>query len=254
MDNDRSLAYTFIDTESRWEPELVAANRKIHPDCQHTRIGSRIITAAALFDVDISRDGIVSCGPVKSWSHHTNGTDRAVVKALFDNLFERQGRTLVTWGGVPVDQQVLTLSAMEYGLTLPPQLREPVVGNRQRLHVDLSLAMKSGGKTWHHLSEVAYRIGVPLELLRDKARFFRTRTPADWHELLGHCELDTLITAIVMLAWRIAQGAPGLRFEPAAIGMVGAFIRQRPTHPMAAELKAFSANLERWIGENQKAA
>lgn len=254
MDTNHSLNYTFVDTESRWEPELVAANRKIHPDCNHTRIGSRIITAAALFDVDIARDGIVSFGSIKSWSHHTNGSDRAVVKALFDSLLERQGRTLVTWGGVPVDQQVLMLSAMEYGLVLPPQFREPVGGNRQRLHLDLSLTMKSGGKTWHHLSEVAYRIGVPLSLLRDKARFFQTRTAEDWRQLVGHCELDTLITAIVMIAWRCAQSASGLRFEPAVIGMVGAFLRQRPAHPLASELKAYCAELEWLIEQDREAA
>jgi len=254
METNHLFKYTFVDTESRWEPELVAANRKIHPDCHHTRIGSRIITAAALFDVDITRDGIVSFGSIKSWSHHTNGSDRAVVKALFHNLLEREGRTIVTWGGVPVDQQVLMLSAMEYGLVLPPQFREPGFGNRQRLHLDLSLAMKSGGRTWHHLSEVAYRIGVPLSLLRNKAQFFQTRTADDWHRLVGHCELDTLITAIVMLAWRIAQGTRGLRFEPAVIGMIGAFLRQRPKHPLAEELKAFALDLEQLISEDQKAA
>lgn len=254
MTTARSYAYTFIDTESRWEPELVAANRRIHPDCQHTRIGSRVITAAAIFDLDISHDGIVEFGSVKSWSHHTNGSDRAVVKALFDNLRERQGRTLVTWGGVPVDQQVLTLSAMEYGLVLPEQLREPQFGSRQRMHLDLSLAMRAGGKTWHHLSEVAYRVGVPLSLLRDKARFFHTRTADDWRQLVGHCELDTLITAIVMVAWRVVQGHSGLRFEPVVVGMIGAFLRQRPAHPLAGELQAFAIDLEQLIGQDQKAA
>ena len=254
MTTPRSYAYTFIDTESAWDRDLIAANQAIHPDCQHNRIASRCISAAALMDLDISAEGAVSFGAVKSWSEHTLGSDLAVTKALFDALAEREHRTVVTWGGVPVDQQVLTLSAMQFGLVLPPQLREPVFGNRQQMHLDLSLAMRAGGKTWHHLSEVAYRIGVPLSLLRDKARFFQTQTPADWRVLLGHCELDTLITAIVMLAWRIAQGAPGLRFEPAVIGMIAAFVRQRPAHPMAAELEAFSADLERWISEDQEAA
>ncbi|WP_086620036.1 hypothetical protein [Erythrobacter tepidarius] len=246
--------YTFLDTESAWDRDLIAANEEIHPDCQHNRIASRCISAAALFDLDILADGAVSFGAVNSWSEYTHKSDLAVTKALFGSLTERADRVVVTWGGLPVDQQVLTLTAMEYGLVLPPQLREPVFGGRQRMHLDLSLAMRAGGKTWHHLSEVAYRIGVPLSLLRNKARFFETRTPADWHLLLGHCEADTLITAIVMIAWRIAQGSPGLRFEPAVIGMIGAFLRQRPAHPMAVALKAFSADLERWISASQEAA
>jgi|JI8StandDraft_2_1071088.scaffolds.fasta_scaffold05743_3 hypothetical protein len=254
MTTPRSYAYTFIDTESAWDRDLIAANQAIDPDCQQNRIASRCICAAALFDIDISPAGIVSIGAVKSWSEHTHLTPCAVTKALFDNLAERADRTVVTWGGVPVDQQVLTLTAMESGLVLPPQLREPVFGRRQRMHLDLSLAMKGAGRTWHHLSEVAYRIGVPLPLLRNKAQFFQTRTAADWRLLVGHCELDTLITAIVMIAWRIAQGTPGLRFEPAAIGMIGSFLRQRPEHPLAEELKAFANDLEQLIGEDQKAA
>lgn len=254
MDTQRTLAYTFVDTESSWDRDLFTANRMIHSRYQHNRIGSRIINAAALFDVDIACDGTVSFGSVKSWSQCTHKTDLAVTKALFDNLAERSDRVVVTWGGVPADQQILTLTAMEFGLVLPSQFQERTAATRHRMHLDLSLAMKSGGKTWHHLSEVAHRIGVPLALLRDKARFFPTRSPAEWRLLTGHCELDTLITAIVMVAWRIAQGAPGLRFEPAIIGMIAAFLRQRPAHPLAAELKAFSAELEQWIAEDRKAA
>ena len=246
--------YTFLDTESHWDRDLIAANRAIHPECQANRIASRCISAAAIFDVDISAEGIVSFGALKSWSEYAHRSSRKVTKALFDNLAERSDRTVVTWGGVPVDQQVLTLSAMEYGLTLPPQFQEHVFGRRQLNHIDLSLAMKSGGKTWHHLSEVAYRVGVPITLLRDKARFFRTRTAADWRSLVGHCELDTLMTAIVMVAWRIAQGAPGLKFEPTVIGMIGAFLRQRPAHPLAGELNAFAFDLEQMIGEDREAA
>lgn len=254
MDTQRSLAYTFVDTESSWDRELFTANRKIHARYEHKRIGSRIINAAALFDVSISGDGTVSFGAVKSWSQCTHGTDHAVTKALFDNLAERSDRVVVTWGGVPADQQILTLTAMNYGLVLPPQLQERTFATRHRMHLDLSLAMKSGGKTWHHLSEVAHRIGVPLALLRDKARFFPTRSPAEWRLLTAHCELDTLVTAIVMIAWRIAQGAPGLRFEPATIATIGAFLRQRPDHPHAIELRTYSADLEQLIAEDRHAA
>lgn len=254
MDTQRTLSYTFVDTESSWDPDLIEANKMIHPDCQHNRMGSRIISAAALFDVDIACDGTLSFGALKSWNEHTHRSDRAVTKALFDNLAERASRTVITWGGVPADQQILTLTAMEYGLVLPTQFQERTYANRHRMHLDLSLAMKAGGQTWHHLSEVAYRIGVPLALLQDKARYFQTRSPADWRLLTGHCELDTLVTAIVMIAWRIAQGAPGLRFEPAVIATIGAFLRQRPDHPHGIELKAYSTDLEQLIGEVRQSA
>ncbi len=249
-----TFKFTFFDTESAWDHDLISANQAIHPDCQHNRVACRRLSAAALFDLDLSSDGTVSFGPLKSWSEYTHRSSRAVTKALFDDLAARSDRTVISWGGLPVDQQVLALSAMEFGYALPSQFREPTFGNRQRMHLDLSLAMKSGGKTWHHLSEVAYRIGVPLALLRNKAQFFQTRTAADWRLLVGHCELDTLITAIVMIAWRIAQGHPGLRFEPAVIGMIGAFVRQRPAHPLVAELKTFAEELEDIISDDRQAA
>jgi hypothetical protein len=57
-----------------------------------------------------------------------------------------------------------------------------------------------------------------------------------------------------MIAWRNAQGTPGLRFEPAVIGMIGAFLRQRPEHPHESELKAYIGELERTISEAREAA
>jgi hypothetical protein len=249
-----TLRYTFVDTESVWDLNLVSANRAIYPYYDHNRIGSRVITAAALFDVDILPDGTLAFGEVKSWNARSNGGSYGVVKSLFDNLAARDNRVVVTWGGVATDQQILTLSAMEHGLVLPPHFRQADFYRAQRLHLDLGLAMKGVSKTWHHLSEVADRVGVPFPLLRDKAKPIIPRNYADWLRLVAHCELDTLITAIVMIAWRIAQGTPSLRFEPAVVAMIAAFLRQRPSHPMAAYLTAFSDELTAIIGEGQMAA
>lgn len=249
-----TLRYTFVDTESVWDLNLVNANRAIYPYYDHNRIGSRVITAAALFDVDILPDGSLAFGEVKSWNAHAHGGSYGVVKSLFDNLAARDNRVVVTWGGVATDQQILTLAAMQYGLVLPPHFRQADFYRAQRLHLDLGLAMKGISKTWHHLSEAADRVGVPFPLLRDKAKPFVLRSNADWLKLVAHCELDTLITAIAMIAWRIAQGTPCLRFEPAVVAMIAAFLRQRPNHPMAAYLTAFSDELTGIIGEEQMAA
>jgi len=250
----RTLRYTFVDTESLWDPGLVHAHRAIHTACQTNRIASRVITAAALFDVDIKPDGTLEFGEVKSWNAPAHGGSYGVVKALFDNLAARENRVVVTWGGLATDQQILILSAMEHGLALPPHFREADTLPRKRLHLDLALAMKSSSPTYHHLSEVAYRIGVPFALLSNKAQAFIPRTNADWQALTSHCELDTLLTAITMIAWRIAQGSSGLRFEPAVVCLIGAFLLQRPNHPMAAYLTAFSDELTAIIGEGQMAA
>ncbi|MEA1618044.1 hypothetical protein SOQ14_03850 [Erythrobacter sp. T5W1-R] len=144
-----TLRYTFVDTESLWDPGLVHAHRAIHPACQTNRIASRVITAAALFDVDIKPDGTLEFGEVKSWNARAHGGSYGVVKALFDNLAARENRVVVTWGGLATDQQVLILSAMENGLALPPHFREADTLPRKRLHLDLALAMKSSSPTYH---------------------------------------------------------------------------------------------------------
>lgn len=72
---------------------------------------------------------------------------------------------------------------------------------------------------------------------------------AVWRFLTGLCELDTLVTAMKMIAWRIAQGALGLRLDPAVIATIGVVRRQRPDRSHAIELKAYSTESKQLIGE-----
>ncbi|MFL0671426.1 MAG: hypothetical protein ACJLS3_08390 [Erythrobacter sp.] len=54
---------------------------------------------------------------------------------------------------------------------------------------------------------------------------------------------------MTMIAWRIAQGSSGLRFEPAVVCLIGALLLQRPNHPMATYLTTLSDELTGIIGE-----
>jgi len=241
--------YTFIDTESWWDEELHKAYLRLDPDSKHHRMACRKIGIAAALDLDIDGEGRISVGAVASWSEHALGTERAVVSALFDHLRARDDRIIVTWGGVPVDWQLLTLAAMADGQTLPPQALDAPRRNMPRSNEDLALLLKGAGRTWHHASEVALRVGVPVSLLEGKARVIKPVAEAAWRAVQDHSERDCLITAIVKIAWLTTRGAEGLRFEPAVIALVEGFLRRRPEHALAGEMRVYLRSLHQVIGE-----
>lgn len=242
--------YTFIDTESWWDEELHHAYRRLDPECEHHRMACRRIGIASALDLDIDGEGRVAVGTVASWTEYSHGSERAVVSALFDYLRARDDRTIVTWGGVPVDWQLLILAAMAEGLTLPPQALDAPKRNAPRANEDLALILKGAGRTWHHASEVALRLGVPVSLLEGKARVIKPVAEAAWRAVQDHCERDCLITAIAKIAWLTTRGAEGLRFEASVVALVEGFLRRRPDHSLAEELKAYVGGLHQVIGEH----
>ncbi|MEL7684461.1 hypothetical protein AAG594_09015 [Citromicrobium bathyomarinum] len=235
---------TFIDTESWWCEQLAADYRRLDPDCQKHRIGCRRIGVAAAFDVDIDDQGRLAVGRLASWTEHAHFDEEAVVQNLFDYLRLRPDRAIVTYGGVNQDLRVLCLAAMEYGLRLPFQMLDIPGRKGPRPHSDLDLIMKAGGKTYHHLSELALRVGVPVGLLEGKAKVVKPVAAGAWAQVRAHCELDTLILAIAKLAWLVSQGENGLRTQEGILALVAGFLRARPDHPSAEMLAAYAAEIE----------
>lgn len=236
--------FTFIDTESWWCPQLAGDYKRLDPACEKHRIGCRRIGIAAAFDVDIDNEGRVSVGTLASWTEHEQFDEESVVSSLFDYLRFRPDRTVVSYGGVNQDMRVLGLAAMEYGVRLPPQLVDTPGRKGPRRHIDLDLVLKAGGKTYHHLTEVALRCGVPVGLLEGKARVVKPVACGAWEMVRGHCERDTLILAIAMLAWLVSQGNAALRTQQATLTLVTGFLRRRPDHPSAELLRAYAAEIE----------
>lgn len=240
--------FTFIDTESWWCPQLAGDYKRLDPACEKHRIGCRRIGIAAAFDVDIDCEGRVSVGTLASWTEHAQLDELSVVSKLFDHLRFRPDRTVVSYGGVNQDMRVLGLAAMEYGLRLPPQLIDMPGRKGPRRHVDLDLVLKGGGKTYHHLTEVALRCGVPIGLLEGKARVVKPVACGAWEMIRGHCERDTLILAITKLAWLVSQGEANLRTQQAILALVAGFLRRRSDHPSADLLSAYAAEIEARLG------
>lgn len=202
-------AFTFFDTESAWDEHLHEAYRRIDPKVQpHHRLGSKRIFAAAALDVTVTDDGQISCDAIRSWTENGHGDEEAVVSGLFDHLRARPDRVAVGYGSIAADVPLLLAAAMEYGIVLPSQFIERRSFSRSALHphTDVGLVLKGGGKTWHHMAEVALRLGLPVDLLDTKARVDFPTTDSQWQQVRAHVELDAALVGIVTLAWLRTQG------------------------------------------------
>ena len=219
--------YTILDTEMRFDPYLQEAYQEIDPANARTRIGARRLEVMAMLDVDLDDEGRISVGPLVSWTAERTGEGPMLKKALF-HLRERPDRKLVTYGGSAVDAKVIELAAMEHDLALPKQLCEQFGPRRDAQHLDLAMAIKGFGRTWHHLSEIMLRVGVPVALISNKAEPVEANQPMDWKSVREHCELDTLLTAIALMAWRRVQGGPCLHVPMASYALIEGYLRQRP--------------------------
>lgn len=219
------LKFSFFDTESAWDEGLHAASQRINPQLQpFHRIASKRIFAAAVFDVSVSADGAISCERIAHWAADHDCDERRVVRDLFHHLYARPDRAVVGFGSIATDVQLLQLAAQEYSLVLPQQFR----AERPRYqgldapgrHFDLGLAIKNGSKTWHHLSEVLVRIGLPSFLMAGKKHVRFPHDDQGWADVRAHVQLDCALLAIAHLAWLRAQGQQGIDSWAAALAVL----------------------------------
>lgn len=247
--------FTFFDTESYWDEYLHEDYRKIDPAAQpHHRLASRRIFAAAAFDLAITDSGEISCDRMSSWTRFTHGDEEAIVRCLFEHVSASPDRTAIGFGSVAADLPLLTLAAMEHGLSMPAQLRfQP--GARNRGHIDLGLALKAQGATWSHLSEVILRLGLPPALLIGKARVALPSSAEAWSAVRAHCEMDTALLAVAMVAWLKAQGTPGLDVKIGALAILEWMRRTRPlTGDLSEKLAETNARLSDAISDRFRLA
>lgn len=206
--------FTFFDLETHWD-EVLHNNYCFIEQTQSwpPRIGTRRIHAAAAFDLALAEDGAITCERIASWTMPNDGGEKGVVEGLFTHMrAQPDGTCMVGYGSIAMDVPVLKLAAMEYGLVMPTQLIASAGDWKEawRPHLDLGLAIKGQGKTWHHLTEILVRLGIQANLLRDKAKVGFPQAPNEWHELRSHVELDTVLTAAATLAWARSQGHAGI--------------------------------------------
>ena len=247
--------FTFFDTESAWDQDLHAGYKTIEPDLYRYRIGSKRIFAASAFDLTLDAQGQITCERISSWTEHQYGDEEAVVAHLFDHLRARPDYTAVGFGSIATDVSILTLAAMEYGIQRPRQfLKQRPATTLESLrahpggHLDLGLALKGGGKTWHHLSEVILRLGLPASLLQHKRSVPFPQSAGEWADVRTHVELDAVLLAIAMMAWCRSEGQTGLNPMMAALAILEWTRREaRMTEAMQALLAEVCHDLTRLV-------
>lgn len=173
-----------------------------------------------------------------------------MVTEAFAYMRQHADYTMTTHGGIGVDCQILQLAALTADLALPRQLAE-AQGPRWKdvRHLDIGLAFKASGKTWHHLSELLLRMGLPAALLLGKADPGVRPEKIDWHKIQEHCELDVLFTSIVLLGWLRLQGHSFLRLATGQLALIESFLRQRPLAVSAPLLRAHADDLQRAVAQ-----
>lgn len=241
--------YLALDLELYWDEHLYEAHRAMDSKSDRRATAVKRVMAASVFEFSIDEEGRVATGEVASWTEHDWGDEKAVVEQLFDYLRARADIPVPTFGGLATDIPVLVLASMAHGLLLPPQLIDQPGRKGPRPHLDLCLMIRGGGRTWSHLSQVLLRMGVPTELFADKPTVSRPTNLADWAALRAHVELDCLLLALAKIAWLVAQGSDGLRFEPAAIGLIAGFLRKSPNHSATLILADYARQLETRLAE-----
>ena len=112
-------------------------------------------------------------------------------------------RQIISWGGEAKDFLCLKRVAIERGMLLPPQLRDPAPFARSRL--DLSSAVRSLGH-YVHLPEFCEAIGVASKPMPSKDIALAVR-----HGAWDHVETQVVadVCTIAQVAWRyfLATGA-----------------------------------------------
>lgn len=153
----------------------------------------------------------------------TNRTEADIVSAFFTMCATFQDARLVSWGGETKDFLCLKRAAIELGMILPPQLRDPAPFARTRL--DLANAVRSLGP-YVHLPEFCEAIGVASKPMQSKDISLAVR-----HGAWDHVETQVVadVCTIAQVAWRYflatgsSSGSPDAGDEAVVTALAGRF-------------------------------
>lgn len=133
----------------------------------------------------------------------SNRAEADIIGTFFTMCATFQDARLVSWGGESKDFLCLKRAAIELGMILPPQLRNPAPFARMRL--DLSSAVRSLGH-YVHLPEFCEAIGIASKPMPSKDISLAVR-----HGAWDHVETQVVadICTIAQVAWHyfIATGS-----------------------------------------------
>ncbi len=251
----RGQKYLIIDTESVWDPYLREAYQSIDRRNEHARIGCRKLVAITIWPIEIDLLGRLSTGPLQTWLATDEQTEADLLKSAFTTMRQYPDHILVGHGSIAHDCQILMLAAMSADLELPRQL-QPAQGPRWQdlRHIDTGLRMKGSGKTWHHLSEVLLRLGLPTALLLGKVDPQVRAEAVRWAQIAEHCEKDVLFTALALTAILRLDGEVPASIADMHLVLCEAFLRRRPEAVCAPLLRKHADDLQAVIVPQSEAA
>ncbi|WP_170005465.1 hypothetical protein [Pseudopontixanthobacter vadosimaris] len=240
--------YVAFDAEYAWRNDWYRAHRTFDKKSDRRAMAVKEVVALTAYSFSFDELGTFSIEDHASWVQTDWGGEGAMLEQFCHFLRMRDRHALVGYGSLGTDVPLLNLAAMTAGVRLPYQLLD-FAGRWDKRHTDLGLLLKGRGKSWIHLSQLAIRLGIPVELVSSKADVPVPSTAAEWQQLREHVEADALLVALVWSAWLCTQGTPGIRYATAAIAHIAAFRRRRPEHRLGAVLARFQSQLEREVAD-----
>ena len=247
--------YLVIDTESVWDPYLREAYADIDKKNGHPRIGCRRLLAISLWPLEFDGLDRLSTGPLHTFVATKGQSEADILADAFNVMRRYSDHVVVGHGTIAHDCQIMILAAMAADLELPAQLKEPT-GPRWRdlRHIDIGLALKGSGKTWHHQTELLLRLGLPVGLMLGKADPNVRENTVQWNGLTEHCEKDVLFAAMTLVAWLRLQGQVSGKIPNMHLALCEAFLRRRPEAVCAPLLRKHTDDLQAAVVPRSEAA
>lgn len=152
--------FVIFDVEYCADRHLYDRYCRIDPDPARCRWPFRRVVSVSAMSVSVN-DGLWE---VEDFQSFVNPNERENVRAFFDWIIKRPMHRAVTWSGAAEDLPILKTAALEFGFTLPRQLRQNERDRQGFMHLDLALIMKAGSGSHIHMLELAIRLGLPAKL------------------------------------------------------------------------------------------
>ena len=213
--------HIILDVEYLGDRQLYHRYRMSDPRPAKLRWPFRRVVSASVMAVRID-EGVWQVEDFRSFA---GADDRVVVRALFDWILERPTHGLTTYGGASEDLPILKTASMEYGFTLPPQLRQNERNGRDFFHTDLGLVLKGGCGEFVHMFELATRLQLPGKLAGNAGQVPYRVAESNFEAVAWISECDTLTTSLLLASHLATLGQ--VTSMPTAHYVSMMFVRER---------------------------
>ena len=243
---DSTARFIVLDVETLNDTRLYHRYFTRDPRPAPLRWPFRRVIAASVMSI-VVENGVWQVDAFQSFAAED---DRTVITSLFKWIIERPDHRVVTWGGASEDLPLFKTAAMEYGLTLPRQLRHNERDHQGWLHLDLALLLKAGSGTFVHQSELAARLGLPSKMAGNAGQVPYLIDEGRVHECAAISEVDVLLTSLLLAGHLVSTGeVKSLR--AAQYCTMRCVRNQRPAASYHRELGNYLASAERQMLEEQ---